>query len=88
VTKGDCLSLDKQIEYFTSIVTNDLPRSIHSKPKLRQYLVNSIYLLSIGSNDYMLNYFKYPNGTNNNLNLEKYVDYLLEKVASCIKLIF
>ncbi|XP_017426381.1 GDSL esterase/lipase At2g03980 [Vigna angularis] len=85
---GDCLSLDKQIEYFTSTVVNDLPRSIHSKTKLRHYLANSLYLLSIGSNDYMLNYFKYPNGTNNNLNPEKYADYLLEQLASRIKRIY
>ena len=82
------MSLDKQIEYFTLTVANDLPRSIHSKTKLRHYLSNSIYLLSIGSNDYMLNYFKYPNGTNNNLNPEKYADYLLEQLASRIKVIF
>jgi len=86
--KGDCLSLDKQIEYFTLSVDNDLPRSIHSKTKLRHYLANSIYLLSIGSNDYMLNYFKYPNETNNKLNPEKYADYLLEQLTSRIKVIF
>ncbi|QCD89213.1 hypothetical protein DEO72_LG4g153 [Vigna unguiculata] len=84
---GDCLSLDKQIEYFTSTMTNDLPRSIHIKTKLRHYLANSIYLLSIGSNDYMLNYLKYPNGTNNNLNPEKYAEYLLEQLASRIKIV-
>ncbi|WVY92123.1 hypothetical protein V8G54_037637 [Vigna mungo] len=86
--KGDCLSLDKQIEYFTSTLVNDLRRSIHSKKKLRHYLANSLYLLSIGSNDYMLNYFKYPNGTNNNLNLEKYSNYLLEQLVSHIKRIY
>ncbi|WVZ10623.1 hypothetical protein V8G54_015153 [Vigna mungo] len=85
---GDCLSLDKQIEYFTSTVANDLPRSIHNKTKLSHYLANSLYLISIGSNDYMLNYFKYPNGTNNNLNPEKYADYLLEQLASRIKRIY
>ncbi|QCD92224.1 zeta-carotene desaturase [Vigna unguiculata] len=85
---GDCLSLDKQIEYFTLSVDNDLPRSIHSKTKLRHYLANSIYLLSIGSNDYMLNYFKYPNETNNKLNPEKYADYLLEQLTSRIKRIY
>jgi len=69
-------------------MTNDLPRSIHIKTKLRHYLANSIYLLSIGSNDYMLNYLKYPNGTNNNLNPEKYAEYLLEQLASRIKVVF
>ncbi|TKY69120.1 GDSL esterase/lipase [Spatholobus suberectus] len=85
---GECLSLDKQIEYFTSTVENDLPGIILSEKKLRHYLSKSIYLLSIGSNDYMLNYLKNPMGANNNLNPEEYANYLLEQLASRIKRIY
>nr|XP_007153101.1 hypothetical protein PHAVU_003G006900g [Phaseolus vulgaris]ESW25095.1 hypothetical protein PHAVU_003G006900g [Phaseolus vulgaris] len=84
---GECLSLDKQIEYFTSTVANDLPRIIHNETKLRDYLSKSIYLVSIGSNDYMLNYFN-PSGTNNHLNPEEYANYLLEQLTSRIKRIY
>lgn len=86
--KGECLSLEKQIEYFTSTVKNNLPRMMHSKMKLRHYLSKSIYLLSIGSNDYMLNRLGNPMGTNNNLNPEEYANYLLHQLASRIKVIF
>jgi len=84
--KGDCLSWDKQIEYFTSTVANDLPRIINNKKKLRHHLSKSIYLVSMGSNDYMLNYFN-PNETNKNLNPEEYANYLLEELTSRIKVI-
>ncbi|XP_020216254.1 GDSL esterase/lipase At2g03980 [Cajanus cajan] len=86
---GSCLSLDKQIEYFTSTVKNDLPRIIQSTTKLRHYLSKSIYLLSIGPNDYMLNYLKNnPMEPNNNLNPEQYANYLIEELASRIKRIY
>ncbi|KAL2347925.1 hypothetical protein Fmac_001925 [Flemingia macrophylla] len=84
---GECLSLDKQIEYFTSTVKNDLPRTIHSKTKLRHYLATSIYLISIGPNDYMLNYLN-PMGPNNILNPQEYANYLLEQLASRMKRIY
>lgn len=87
--KGECLSLDQQIEYFTSTVKNDLPRIFKSKRKLRRYLSKSIYLVSIGSNDYILNYLNHAVVTNyQNFNPEEYADYLLEQLASSLKVIF
>lgn len=88
VSKGECLSLDKQIEYFTSTVTKDLPRNFRSKTKLKHYLSKSIYLLSIGSNDYILNYLRQEIGTNQDGNPEEYADYLLRQLGSNIKVNF
>jgi len=85
MSKGECLSLDKQIEYFTSTVMNDLPRNFRSKAKLSHYLSKSIFLLSIGSNDYILNYFKQEMETNQKGNPEEFADYLLEQLGSKIK---
>ncbi|XP_004499846.1 GDSL esterase/lipase At1g71691-like [Cicer arietinum] len=85
---GECLSLDKQIEYFTSTVTKDLPRNFRSKTKLKHYLSKSIYLLSIGSNDYILNYLRQEIGTNQDGNPEEYADYLLRQLGSNIKKIY
>ncbi|KEH38117.1 GDSL-like lipase/acylhydrolase [Medicago truncatula] len=85
---GECLSLNKQIEYFTSIVTNDLPRNFRSKAKLSHYLSKSIFLLSIGSNDYMLNYFKQEMVTNQKGNHEEFANYLLEQLGFNIKKIY
>ncbi|XP_057458209.1 GDSL esterase/lipase 7-like [Lotus japonicus] len=86
---GECLSLDQQTEYFTSTVKNDLPRIFKSKRKLRRYLSKSIYLVSIGSNDYILNYLNHAVVTNyQNFNPEEYADYLLEQLASSLKRIY
>ncbi|RHN74246.1 putative triacylglycerol lipase [Medicago truncatula] len=85
---GECLSLNKQIEYFTSIVTNDLPRNFRSKAKLSHYLSKSIFLLSIGSNDYMLNYFKQEMVTNQKGNHEEFANYLLEQLGFNIKVTY
>ena len=86
--KGECLSLEKQIEYFTSTVMNDLPRNFRSKTKLRNYLSKSIFLLSVGSNDYILNYFKQAMGPNQMVNPEEFTDYLLDQLCSNIKVSF
>jgi hypothetical protein len=88
VSKGECLSLDKQIEYFTSTVVNDLPRNFRSKARLRHYLSKSTFLLSIGSNDYILNYLKQKIITNKPSNPEEFADYLLNQLSSNIKVNF
>ncbi|XP_019455141.1 PREDICTED: GDSL esterase/lipase At2g03980-like [Lupinus angustifolius] len=80
---GECLSLDKQIEYFTSTVTKDLPKHFESKDKLKHHLSKSIYLIVIGSNDYSLNYFQHEN-----MEPEEFADYLLGQLACKIKTIF
>jgi hypothetical protein len=88
VSKGECLSLDKQIEYFTSTVVNDLPRNFRSKARLRHYLSKSIFLLSIGSNDYILNYLKQEIIANKFGNPDEFADYLLVQLSSSIKVHF
>ncbi|KAE9595384.1 putative triacylglycerol lipase [Lupinus albus] len=87
---GECLSLDKQIEYFTSTVANDLSKHKHfkSKDELKHHLSNSIYLISIGANDYFLNYLKPQIRTYKNMSPEEFVDYLLEQLSSKIKTIY
>ncbi|KAK7295049.1 hypothetical protein RJT34_17952 [Clitoria ternatea] len=85
---GDCLSMNQQIEYFTSTVINDLPRILPSNTKLRHYLFKSIYLISIGSNDYILNYLKNTMGNKNIDNPEDYANFLLNQLASHIKRIY
>ncbi|KAI9090236.1 hypothetical protein K1719_028782 [Acacia pycnantha] len=49
--EGECLSLEQQIYYFTSTVTTDLPKQMDQN-KLHQHLAKSIFLISVGPNDY------------------------------------
>ncbi|KAK4259843.1 hypothetical protein QN277_006133 [Acacia crassicarpa] len=48
---GDCLSLEKQVNYFTSTVKNDLPKQMNEN-ELSDHLAKSIFLMFIGVNDY------------------------------------
>ncbi|CAL0318904.1 unnamed protein product [Lupinus luteus] len=80
---GDCLSLDMQVKYFTSTVTNDLPQHFQRKDEVQNHLSKSIYLLSIGSNDYALNYFS--STTYQNKTPIEFADFLLEKLGSKLK---
>ncbi|KAF1862933.1 hypothetical protein Lal_00009314 [Lupinus albus] len=80
---GDCLSLDKQVEYFNSTVTNDLQKHFQSKDEVQHHLSESLYLLSIGSCDYALNYFR--RATYQNKTPVEFADYLLEKLGSKLK---
>ncbi|KAE9595302.1 putative triacylglycerol lipase [Lupinus albus] len=80
---GDCLSLDKQVKYFNSTVTNDLQKHFQSKEEVPHHLSESLYLLSIGSCDYALNYFRRT--TYKDKTPIEFVDYLLENLVSKLK---
>ncbi|KAI3890932.1 hypothetical protein MKX03_005323 [Papaver bracteatum] len=56
--RGDILTLDEQINYFNSSVTNDLPRSYSTPTIISATLARSIFVISTGSNDYMNNYLQ------------------------------
>ncbi|XP_002525954.2 GDSL esterase/lipase 7 [Ricinus communis] len=53
---GKCLSLSEQIDLFKATVKLELPKQFKSPKDLSKYLSKSIYIFSIGSNDY-INYF-------------------------------
>ncbi|OVA16892.1 Lipase [Macleaya cordata] len=58
---GDILALGVQINYFKKTVRNDLPKSFKTPQKLSKYLAKSIFVFSIGSNDYINNYLQPAN---------------------------
>ncbi|MDV3140068.1 MAG: hypothetical protein Q8765_02620, partial [Sweet potato little leaf phytoplasma] len=76
--------MGKQIEYFTSTVTNDLPKHFKSKEELKHHLSKSLFIISMGSNDYALNYMR-NNSAYKDKNPVQFADYLLEHLASKIK---
>ncbi|KAJ8775331.1 hypothetical protein K2173_020335 [Erythroxylum novogranatense] len=57
---GKCLTLDDQIELFQRTVESELPKSFENTNQLMDYLSNSVFVFSIGSNDY-LNIYLEPN---------------------------
>ncbi|OMO52613.1 Lipase, GDSL, partial [Corchorus capsularis] len=58
---GKCLSLGEQIEMFQRTIEKKLLLShFKNSEELSKYLAKSIFLLSIGSNDYIRSYFEPP----------------------------
>ncbi|KAI3924377.1 hypothetical protein MKW98_032578 [Papaver atlanticum] len=55
---GDILSLDEQINYFESTVRNDLPKIFRTPGVLSYYLSRSVFVIAIGTNDYLNNYLQ------------------------------
>ena len=58
--QGKCLNINEQIDLFQRTVKSELPRHIKSSYELSEYLSKSIFIVSIGSNDYINNYLE-PN---------------------------
>ncbi|XP_031282242.1 GDSL esterase/lipase 7-like [Pistacia vera] len=54
---GKCLSLEEQFGLFEKTVKSKLPSHFNNPEKLADYLSKSIVAVSIGSNDYLSNYF-------------------------------
>ncbi|XP_017974849.1 PREDICTED: GDSL esterase/lipase 7 [Theobroma cacao] len=55
---GKCLSLGQQIDFFQSTVESKLPSHFKSSKELSNYLAKSIFMLTMGSNDYIQSYFE------------------------------
>lgn len=56
--QGKCLSLGQQIDFFQSTVESKLPSHFKSSKELSNYLAKSIFMLTMGSNDYIQSYFE------------------------------
>ncbi|KAJ1413961.1 SGNH hydrolase superfamily [Sesbania bispinosa] len=55
---GKCLNLREQINLFERTVKRDLPRKLKNSTLLSEHLSKSIYIFSVGSNDYINNYLE------------------------------
>ncbi|KAM1770493.1 hypothetical protein EV1_044922 [Malus domestica] len=56
---GKCLNLKDQMALFQRTVKSDLPGQIKNQTDLLQYLSKSIFLFSVGSNDFINNYLEH-----------------------------
>ncbi|PIA34425.1 hypothetical protein AQUCO_03800206v1 [Aquilegia coerulea] len=79
---GDNLSLDEQIDYFKDTVRKYL-RRIYRKPvQLTKYLSKSIFVIIIGSNDYINNYLQPDNYNSSQIYTpEQFADFLLNRLT-------
>ncbi|KMT07270.1 hypothetical protein BVRB_6g149000 [Beta vulgaris subsp. vulgaris] len=55
-----CVPLDQQLIFFEETISKELRPSFGNPADLSQHLASSIFLVWVGSNDYLLNYFNTP----------------------------
>lgn len=58
LSQGKCLNLVEQIELFGRIVKGELPKYYKNTENVTNYLSKSLFVISIGSNDYINNYLE------------------------------
>ena len=83
------VSMQKQITLFKKTLENYLPRQIKNAEELSNYLSNSIFLISVGSNDYLYNYLQSQNYNNGELyDMDKFGDILMLELQKQLKVLF
>jgi hypothetical protein len=83
------VSMQKQITLFKKTLENHLPRQIKNAEELSNYLSNSIFLISVGSNDYLYNYLQSQNYNNGELyDMNKFGDILMFELQKQLKVLF
>ncbi|XP_062079595.1 GDSL esterase/lipase At4g26790-like [Humulus lupulus] len=65
----------KELEYYKQY-QKDL-RSYLGKEKANEVIRDALYLLSIGTNDFLENYFLIPNGRSSQFSIEEYQEFLV-----------
>ena len=76
--QGKCLSLDDQIDLFQRTVKSSLPNHFEGPNELMGYLSKSIFVVCIGSNDYMSNYLS---DTSKHNTPQEFAHLLLDKLS-------
>ena len=83
------VSMQKQITLFKKTLENYLPRQIKNAEELSNYLSDSIFLISVGSNDYLYNYLQSQNYNNGELyDMDKFGDILMLELQKQLKVLF
>lgn len=80
------MSLDKQIMLFKETVEEYLPQHFKKTTEISQYLLNSVFAILIGSNDYLGNYLnpKYNNETSR-YNRDEFANFLISNLEKQLK---
>ncbi|KAK7266639.1 hypothetical protein RIF29_19288 [Crotalaria pallida] len=85
---GRCISLLEQINYFEGTVQRDLRTQITNPTQLSEHISKSIYLFSIGSNDYLLNYLLPMNTTSKLYQPEPFAQVLIDRLSQQLKRVY
>ena len=58
MNKGECLSMDVQVNYFKETIDKNLKKRFKTKQELSKHLAKSLFMIAIGINDYVFLYNK------------------------------
>ncbi|KAF5190010.1 GDSL esterase/lipase [Thalictrum thalictroides] len=86
---GENLSFNKQIKYFQDTITNDLLRIFKTPDEFLEYLSKSIFLISIGNNDYINNYLQPANYKSSQMFTPwRFADLLIDELIRGLKKLY
>ncbi|XP_061366869.1 GDSL esterase/lipase 7-like [Gastrolobium bilobum] len=79
---GKCLNLRDQINLLQRTAEKDLPKKLRNPTKLSEHLSKSIYIITIGSNDYINNYLDTKTyDTSKRYKPQPFAQLLIERLA-------
>ncbi|KAG8384563.1 hypothetical protein BUALT_Bualt04G0130800 [Buddleja alternifolia] len=78
---GKCLNLGEQINYFERTVKEELPRHYQNSDALSHYLSKSVFVVSIGSNDYINNYLDQRYDTSKRYTPQSFAKLLIDHLS-------
>ncbi|XP_077214574.1 uncharacterized protein LOC143849452 [Tasmannia lanceolata] len=86
---GPCFSFNQQLDFFQKTVEVDLPKQFTSPKALSHYLSKTIFMVSLGGNDYLSNYLQ-PNFYNSSklYTLEAFTELLHEKLSQGLQRLY
>ena len=80
------LNLDDQIELFKMTVKQNLAKEYGSKKELSAYLSRSIFVFSIGNNDYLNNYLQpHQYNSSHRYTPQQFAQLLVDKLSQGLK---
>ncbi|KNA10198.1 hypothetical protein SOVF_146660 [Spinacia oleracea] len=77
---GECLNLDEQMKMFEGTVKEQLASKLKAPNELSQYLAKSIFIFSVGNNDYINTYFGLVQ-TRQRYNPQQFAQLLSDKLS-------
>ncbi|KAL2896690.1 GDSL esterase/lipase 7, partial [Bienertia sinuspersici] len=84
---GECLSLDEQIRMFENTVKNQLASKFNNTTQLSQHLSKSIFIFSVGNNDYINTYFGFLQ-TRRRFNPQQFAKLLIDTLSQQLQKLY
>ncbi|XP_057769800.1 GDSL esterase/lipase 7-like [Salvia miltiorrhiza] len=85
---GKCLSFPEQVELFEKTVKEDLPRYYKKSEEISDYLAKSLFVISIGSNDYINNYLNDLHDTSKRYSPQSFATLLITNLSQQLQRLY